>query len=208
MSDRPARRRVVAFDLGGVVVDVHKLALAALGPPDVVARAFFRRDENDEADRHDRLTIGALSGDAFIAAAAEDLGLAVDVVERAWAAMVSFSAGGLQLITDVAAVADVAIWSNTDPIHWRVLSPSLSSLPTPPVSLSPSFLLGAMKPQPAYFTAAVAQLTALGHDVADIVFVDDRADNVAAALACGIDAVVVDGVRDTRRALQQRGVLA
>lgn len=200
MSDQ--RRRVVAFDLGGVVVDVQKLVLAPLGPPDVVARAFF------VGDRHDRLTTGDLGGDEFIALVARDLGLDHDVVERAWASVVSFSAGGLALVDDVAAVADVAVWSNTDPIHWRVLEPQLA---TRAVSLSPSFSLGAMKPQRAYYERALEKLAALGHDVADVadvLFVDDRADNVAAAIACGIDAVVVDGVRDTRRALEARGVLS
>jgi hypothetical protein len=38
-------------------------------------------------------------------------------------------------------------------------------------------------------------------------FLDDRADNVAAARAIGIDAVVVVGVAAAREVLGQRGVL-
>lgn len=190
--------RVVAFDLGGVVVDVDKQALAALGPVDVVARALF----HDGA--HDRLTVGALSGDAFIAEAADRLGAARDLLRRTWASMVRFSDGGLDLVADCAHRGPVAIWSNTDPIHWSVLGDALLPLA---VDVAPSFAIGAMKPQQAYFDAVVARLSPHGMGAADIVFVDDRLENVLAARACGIEAVVVDGVAGTRAALVSLGIL-
>lgn len=199
---RHRRRRVVAFDLGGVVVDVDKSVLAQLGPPDLVERAFF------VGDRHDRLTTGDLSADEFVAAAAAVLGRDVDVVRSAWAQMVAFSAGGLELVNDVAAVADIAVWSNTDPVHWHVLAGPLSAVA---VDVATSFCIGAMKPQPTYFARALQRLTAHGHDVADgenVVFVDDRADNVAAARLAGIDAHCVQGVAMTRALLTSLGVLA
>lgn len=182
--------RVVAFDLGGVVVDVDFTPLAALiqGPRDVVERAFFV----GAGDRHDRLTVGALSGDDYVAEVAADLGLDVDVVRAAWASVVRFSPGGLELIAEVAARAPVAIWSNTDPIHWSVLS-SLLSLT---LDHAPSFVLGAMKPQPAYFARALSRLPA----DAEVFFVDDRADNVEAAIAAGVSAQVVRGVEQARAA--------
>jgi FMN phosphatase YigB (HAD superfamily) len=178
--------RVVAFDLGGVVVDVDFESLTALGPRDVVERAFF------VGDRHDRLTVGTLSGDAYVADVAADLGLDVDVVRAAWASVVRFSPGGLELIAEVAAVVPVAIWSNTDPIHWSVLSTSLQLA----LDHAPSFVVGAMKPQPAYFARAVSRLPA----DAEVFFVDDRADNVAAAVQAGVQAQVVRGVEQTRAA--------
>jgi FMN phosphatase YigB (HAD superfamily) len=181
-------RRVVAFDLGGVVVDVDFTALAALGPRDVVERAFFV----GAGDRHDRLTVGAVSGDDYVAEVAADLGVDVDVVRTAWASVVRFSPGGQQLIAEVAARVPVAIWSNTDPIHWSVLSSSLQLA----FDLAPSFALGAMKPQPAYFKRALARLPA---DV-EVFFVDDRADNVDAAIAAGVSAQVVRGVEQARAA--------
>ncbi len=193
-----AAAKLVAFDLGGVVVDVDKNVLAALGPVELVARAFFA------ANIHDDLTTGAVDGDGFIAGAADILGADVEVVRHTWASMVRFSDGGLSLIADCAARGPVAIWSNTDPIHWAVLAPSFSPLA---LDLAPSFLLGAMKPERAYFAAAVARLAGHGYVTADIVFVDDRADNVAAAIACGIDAVIVDGVAGARAALVARAII-
>ena len=187
-------RRVVAFDLGGVVVDVNKQVLAPLGPPDVVERAFF------VDGRHDRLTVGELSGEAFIALAARDLGLRDDVVRAAWASMVSFSAGGLALVADVAAVAAIAVWSNTDPVHWSVLG---DGLVPHAVDIATSFSIGAMKPQPLYFARALARLD---HRDDDVVFVDDRAENVAAARAAGVEAYRVDGVFETRSLLRSLGL--
>lgn len=181
--------RVVAFDLGGVVVDVDFTVLARLGPRDVVERAFFA---GADGRRHDRLTVGALSGAAWAAEVAADLGVAVDVIEQTWASVVRFSPGGLALLAEVAAQAPIAIWSNTDPVHWSVLSSSLQLAH----DVAPSFAIQAMKPQPAYFARALARLPA----DAEVFFVDDRADNVEAARAAGVSAQVVRGVQQARAA--------
>lgn len=191
--------RVVAFDLGGVVVDVDKAVLVELGPNDAVARAVFHDGI------HDRLTVGALDADVFIDAAANALGLERARVRRTWASMVRFSVGGLELVAQCASRGPVAIWSNTDPIHWSVLGPSLVPLS---IDVAPSFEIGAMKPHPAYFAGVIARLSAFGVGAGDIVFVDDRVENVEAACACGIDAVVVNGVNQARAALVARGILS
>lgn len=188
--------RVIAFDLGGVVVDVDHGVLATLGPRDHVERALF-------ADgRHDELTTGDLDGDAFVAAAAAALGQDVDVVARHWRDVVRFSDGGLALVEAVARVRRVAVWSNTDPLHWSALGPALEAVA---VDVAPSFRLGTMKPRAEYFVRALARLDVAHHEV---LFLDDRAENVAAARALGIDAVVVRGVAAARAVLVMRGVLS
>jgi FMN phosphatase YigB (HAD superfamily) len=187
--------RVVAFDLGGVVVDVNHGVLAGLGPRDHVEAALFGDG------RHDQLTTGELDGHAFVAAAAAALGHDVDVVARVWREVVGFSDGGLALVQAVARVRKVAVWSNTDPHHWSVLGPALEAVA---VDVAPSFRLGTMKPRADYFVRALARLDTAPHEV---LFLDDRADNVAAARALGIDAVVVGGVAAARAILVGRGVL-
>ncbi len=177
-----------------MVVDVDFAPLKALGPPDVVERAFFSGPQGDAGDRHDRLTVGGLSGDDYVAAVALDLGLPVDIVRAAWASVVRFSPGGLALIAEVASRVPVAIWSNTDPIHWAVLSPSLLAITN---NVAPSFALGAMKPQPPYFAHA---LSLCGVPPGEVFFVDDRADNIAAAHNAGIGGEVVRGVQQAQRA--------
>lgn len=188
--------RVVAFDLGGVVVDVDHGVLAGLGAREHVEAALFGEG------RHDDLTTGKLDGDAFVAAAAAALAWDVDVVARHWREVVRFSDGGLALVEAVARVRRVAIWSNTDPLHWGQLGPALEAVA---VDVAPSFRVGTMKPRADYFARALARL-----DVApaEVLFLDDRADNVAAARALGIDAVVVRGVAAAAGLLTARGILA
>ncbi len=179
------RRTVVAFDLGGVVVDVDKSHLAAMGNPDHTAAAFF-------GARHDALSTGALSADDYCRAVAADLGCGVDTVRDAWRGVVGWSAGGRALVDDVKARADVRFWSNTDPIHAAALGLEDASAWT-------SFAVGFMKPDPRYFARVLD-----GGDAKDVIYVDDRADNVAAAREFGVDAAVVSGVDEARAAIFAR----
>lgn len=182
--------KIVAFDLGGVVVDVDKSHLRGLGAADVVDAAFF---VGAAGDRHDALSTGALAADAYCAAVANDLGVDVDTVRDAWRRVVRWSQGGRELVREVAAVTTTLFWSNTDPIHWRELGL--------PDDRCTSFRLGFMKPDPRYFAGA---LVVAGVDAADVVYVDDLAENVAAAREFGVDAVVVSGVDEARAAIFAR----
>lgn len=179
----------MAFDLGGVVVDVDLVGLSTLGDHDVVEGALFGDG------RHDAVSVGALSGEAFAEAAAARLGIATADVVAAWQRVVRFSAGGLALVKETARDHPVAIWSNTDPLHWGVLGGALEQVA---VDVAPSFRLGCMKPDPAYFARALARL-----DVAssDVLFIDDRQDNVDAARTAGVVAVQVRGVDAARSAI-------
>lgn len=56
-----------------------------------------------------------------------------------------------------------------------------------------SFEMGSAKPQPAYFGHILA---ALGVEADQVVFVDDRADNIAAAAELGIRTVLCDRLND------------
>ncbi len=198
---KPSPRVIVAFDLGGVVVDVDFGALRRLHADAArVERAFF------SGDRHNALSVGAIDGAAYIDAVADALGAAVVDVDAAWRSVVRFSPGGLELVAAVAALddVDVAVWSNTDPLHWAVLGPALEAVAT---SVSPSFLVSHQKPERAYYDRAIARAVAAaaaaGGDVeiSDIIFVDDRADNVAAAIDVGVRAFVVDGVKSAGAAI-------
>lgn len=185
---------IVAFDLGGVLVDVdHHAAARALGVslPDI-ERAFF------SDGIHDAVTVGALDGPGFAAAAARALGRDVLAVESAWAAIVEVRADGRALVEECLAMdLAVVLWSNTDPIHLARMARALPPLPLEHVS----FALGAQKPDPEFFRRALARL---GRSP---VFVDDRADNVAAARALGIRAHVARGPAEARAALVREGLL-
>ena len=59
------------------------------------------------------------------------------------------------------------------------------------------------KPDPAIFEIAVART---GLPAADLVFVDDKQANVAAAVEFGLDGIVFTGAADLRKALRERGL--
>lgn len=190
----PRRPRTVAFDLGGVLVGVdHGAAARALGVSHAeLERAFF-------ADGiHDAVTVGALSGDAFAAAAARALGRAPAEARAAWACVVEVWPEGRALVEEcLAAGLRVVLWSNTDPIHLEKMARALPPLPLEHVS----FALGAQKPDAEFFRRGLARLGEAP------VFVDDREDNVAAAHAAGVPAHQVRGPAAARQALVLEGLL-
>lgn len=185
---------IVAFDLGGVIVDVdHGAAARALGAtPDDIERAFFA------GGIHDAVTVGTLDGPSFAAAAAERLGRDIDAVTNAWAAVVAVLPDGRALVEECLAQGlRVVLWSNTDPIHLARMARALPPVPLEHVS----FALGAQKPDLEFFRRGLARL-----DRAPV-FVDDRADNVAAAGSLGIRAHQVRGPAQARAALVREGLL-
>lgn len=188
----------IAFDLGGVLVGVEKARLfeAFPLPKAQVEEAFF-------ADgRFKALNTGRLSQEAFLDEVARRLETSRERVHKAWAAMVEPLPGASELVLELD--VPVMTWSNTDPIHADRLR---SALPAPlfsPKRAALSFEIGALKPDPGFFEAALARA---GLSPAQVFFVDDRADNVAAARALGIDAVRALGPKQAREALRARGLV-
>ncbi len=111
----------------------------------------------------------------------------------------------------VAAGNRLGILSNINSLHWNFVTsgrfPALERVDENravfqwPVL---SFRVGSMKPDREIYDAAV-QLA--GADAAsEVMFIDDRADNVAGALAAGLDAVIFAGVEKLTADLRVRGV--
>jgi HAD superfamily hydrolase (TIGR01509 family) len=90
--------------------------------------------------------------------------------------------------------------SNTNVDHWAVFDPQ-RELRDRFVALA-SHHLGARKPERAFFARATAIIGSPA-----VLFLDDRADNVAAARAFGWRAEQVVGVSDCQAVLQDAGLL-
>lgn len=189
--------QAVAFDLGGVLVDVDL---------SVLPRSLGRTTADIEAalfggSRHDRVSTGRLEGDEFLGEAARALGVDVEQLRRVWGDVVRARDGARDLVDRVP--VQVVAWSNTDPIHVARLSPAL------PERLfdgtrALSYELAVMKPDPLFTDRAIARL---GVPPAAIFFVDDRSENVDAARAAGVDAAVARSLDDVTRLLRERGLL-
>lgn len=186
---------IVALDLGGIIVDVDRARTAGvLG----VAVADLEEVFFDGVD-HDELTRGALHAEAFVSRAATRAGCAPATVRAAWQAMVEVSPEGRALVDELLRAGyAVHLWSNTDPLH---LEKIVAALPRGLLVDTVSFKLGAPKPLPAYWSGALAH----GRPV---IYVDDRADFVAAALRAGVPSVTCMGPAAARAALVEAGLLS
>lgn len=98
----------------------------------------------------------------------------------------------------------LGVCSNTTLSHWNHCVSRFGVLSTAFAIYSLSFQLGAMKPSPAFYLAA-AKLA--GVSPSGIFFIDDRAENVAAAKAVGWDAVLYESASQVKEELCRRGLV-
>ena len=97
------------------------------------------------------------------------------------------------------------ILSNTCIAHWRwLMEADYPALRGPFNRIVLSFEIGAMKPNAAIYHHAQK---AAGVDPAAILFLDDRVDNIDAALACGWQAYLFTDASAARELLRYRGVI-
>lgn len=109
------------------------------------------------------------------------------------------------VVTQLAAARRrLGILSNTSPPHWaHCTSGRYGILPGGFSLFALSFELGALKPEPVIYSRAAALA---GCAAEEIFFVDDRADNVAAAREAGFDAVQYLDTPRLAADLRHRGV--
>ncbi|RIK73330.1 MAG: hypothetical protein DCC68_25120 [Planctomycetota bacterium] len=96
------------------------------------------------------------------------------------------------------------VLSNTCECHWNYCtSGRYALLPGAFEQIILSYEVGAMKPDPAIYRAAIK---AAGVAPKEIFFIDDRQENVDGAVAAGIDAVLFESVRQCAEELRRRGL--
>jgi FMN phosphatase YigB (HAD superfamily) len=185
--------RAVAFDLGGVLVDVdHARAASALG------RSLAQWEQAlFSSDAHDRVSRGLAAPGALFEPAARALDCSAIDVERAWAQVVRVWDGAEAVVHAVQQRGlRVLVWSNTDPVHARVMA---RTLPVIEGARGLSFRVGEMKPGAAFYERALD--ADLRFD--EVMFLDDRQENVDAALRLGVVArTIAGGMMGTRAALE------
>lgn len=107
------------------------------------------------------------------------------------------------LLSDLAVRYRVACFSNTNEVHWEMIENELGLLRFFSDAFA-SFQMGLVKPDADAFQHVLA---GLGSDPGEIVFLDDSAANVTAAINCGMHARRVYGAQGARAALEAMGVL-
>ncbi len=194
--------RVVAFDLGGVLVQIvgswaeaHMRAGLAPNPcaedPDFLAR---------RAPLADEISRGRLTPDDYYRATAEASrgAYSANDIRRIHAAWHWAEQPGVDAVIEAIEATGIATGalSNTSEPHWadlrgpRALFPSVARLH----HAVASHLVGALKPERAIYRAFEA---ACGVSGAGVLFFDDLEENVDAARALGWRAERIDPSRET-----------
>lgn len=197
----------VLFDYGGVICmpqpdsDVARLASAAGVPaPDFcdaywAHRLDYDRAELDGATYWQKVAAGV--GRSFTADQVAEL-IRLDI-----ASWLHLRAGTVTLIEDVAAAGHrLALLSNAP----AEVAAVVAGLPvaTHFEHCAFSYSLRSVKPEPECYLAVLAML---GAGPADVVFLDDRPDNVAGARALGIRSVQFTDPEQARAALAVYGIV-
>ncbi len=183
-------RRVVAFDLGNVLIDYDPEAtVSALGALGGVDRAIVRAVLFG-AGLKDRQDGGELEPEELCAELSQAFqrmdGRAVpfEAFREAWTAAVTPRPGAPALVARLRPGVGHALWSNTDPLHFAKVAPDLPFL-AQARAVFLSFRERVRKPSGVFFERALA---ATGAPAAAVTFMDDTEANVEAARALGIDA--------------------
>jgi len=194
---RGARRDVLLFDLGGVLVDNDVFdSLRALVGADPDDRTLRDRWLRSPAVRS--FELGEITPDEFAARFVEEWRLALAPGEflEAFAAWVKQPYPGAEaLVTGLRRDHRVCCFSNSNVVHWPRAAGFLALFD----AAYSSHLLGQIKPDAAAFVAVLREL-----DVAAgaVCFFDDTLANVVAARAVGMDAFHVTSFDDLLRRLE------
>jgi 2-haloacid dehalogenase len=198
--------RGVIWDLGNVLIDWAPHAAVAAGVGEEEARRFLGADDFDFMEFNHVLDAGG----TWEEAEAELRRTHPHWAEHAAAYRAHFPAS---LVGEVPGTADilrelseagVPMWGLTNwPDEFWSHAPEkfdfLGLLDDVVVSGTEKVA----KPDPAIFEIAVARA---GVPASDLVFVDDKEANVAAAIEFGLDGVLFTGADDLRAALRERGL--
>lgn len=178
--------KIVAFDLGNVMVDVQEMPVA-----NELARACGKTESQVfeaifSPAKKAYFESGKMTWEQHTANAIAELGLQIDEPElrRIYKTVLVPDQEVIDLVAETAKHINITIASNTSQPHWEWVQDELPFAPDFKVPLL-SHLVGAMKPDPAFFRPLLEAMNLVPGDVA---FFDDREDNIEGAAAMGIKA--------------------
>jgi HAD superfamily hydrolase (TIGR01509 family) len=198
---QPATRiDAILFDLGGVLIELAGVDQMLAWCPDVAGiDELWRRWLRSPAVR--RYETGATTRAAFAGEIIREFGLPVDADAflRAFAHWPrTLFPGAAELLALLAPRYRLASVSNTNEFHWERFQREWS-LPELFHHNFPSHEVGKLKPDAEYF---IHVIEALDIPAERVLFIDDNALNVDAALRLGIVARRVVGVEGARAAIK------
>jgi len=197
--------KAVIFDLGRVLIDFDfergYRALEGLCPH--AAAEIPRRLAS--TGLVERFETGRIEPRDFVAQMCSALDLEIDYGRfcRIWTSIFTETLIPESLLAGLAARYRLLLLSNTNVIHFEGLRASHSRLLRHFDELILSYEVGAMKPQPEIYQAAIASA---GCRPEECFYTDDIAQFVTAARSLGIDGVQFQSAGQLQRELQARGI--
>jgi glucose-1-phosphatase len=196
---------VVLFDVGGVLLEVHGIAilmewLEHRVTPEELWRMWFASPVVRAFES------GRIGAEEFAAGMLAELRL--DMPPSAFLDSfvmwpVRLYPGALELIAHIPSRYRRAVLSNTNALHWPRVADELG-LGASFEQCFASHLMGKIKPDREAFEHAVEALACAPRR---ILFFDDNLVNIEAAQSLGLRAVQVRGIAETRRALEELRIL-
>ena len=201
----------VIFDLGNVLVDVNTGALQEqlaarldITPGQLQARLVGLSPLMEAYER------GRLNGVAFYRQVLVHFDLTqalypFDEYREHWCGALVRSPAMEVLFEQVLATRRVCILSNTNDLHWMYTAERFQLIQRAEVTLT-SYECGLYKPEPAIYRLALERFEI--KNPATALFIDDKPENVEAAVGVGMEASMVHvSEAETRARLQALGVL-
>lgn len=197
----------IYFDMGNVLLNFdHRRACRQMGElarvdPELVWRICFA------SELEARCETGEVDADRFYETFCQETKTCPDsdALELAASAIFEVNATIVPLVTHLgAAGVRLGVLSNTSASHWKYVTSGRYALMQGNFDVTVlSFKVGAMKPDPRIYQAAI---DLAGVPPEAIFFIDDRPENVAGALRAGLDAVVYQNTPLIAQELRQRGL--
>jgi putative hydrolase of the HAD superfamily len=201
------RHEDLLLDLGNVLVGVDPARTVAAFSR-LAGRDIGGADSSfDELlDLNARFDSGSIDAAGFRTAVRERLGTEIsdEDFDSAWCALIVLLPQTAQLVAELSRGHRLFMLSNTDPIHLRAVRRRCADWLPRFSGLFLSYEERLTKPDPAFFERALARLDL---DPATCLFLDDRAENVHAARAVGIEARQVTTTGLVRERLVEWGLL-
>ena len=197
--------RVLLFDVGGVLVQLSgvKTMLEWMGETATSEEMWRMWLHSTPVREFERGRMGAAE---FAAAITAEFRLPVQPQEfldsfTGW--VTGLYPGTLEMLAQIPSSYQRAVLSNSNVLHWTRVIDDLR-LGAAFEHQFVSHLTGRIKPDADAFQGVVESL---GCRPKDVLFLDDNILNVEAAKRFGMQAIRVQGIRETRAALIERGII-
>ena len=195
----------IIFDLGGVVIDVDFDQFFTALPANVKDVVAARRADVVKAFGEYESGSGSIPPAVLFDSLREIFGCSVEdqqIVTAVNAVLGKEKGEVCSLIKDLSARYRIACLSNTNHIHWEVLTTKYPVFDHFELTLA-SHMLGYSKPDPRIYSEAQKQF---GSAPEALFFIDDKPENVRAARDLRWNAAVYSDYASLERDLSQAGV--